>query len=180
MVCPALTASFKKRLALFAVATAGLWLITGLLIPTLLIASSPMEFSGIDNYASPFFFVRNTLAQSFGLFVVWPFLIFFLYKEKVQSLLALVFSCAFITALADAFLFHGSYGIMTKLLTFKTVANVDSSLPAILLNLAVIVPLTLATAVLFWKKRTKVVFFAMLFTAGALLCLSLVNVRTIR
>lgn len=179
VVCPALTASFKKRISLFAIATAGLWLITGLLIPTLLISSSPMEFSGIDTYASPFFFVRNTLAQSFGLFVVWPFLIFFLYKEKIQSLLALFFSCGFITALADAFLFHGSYGIMSKLLTFKTVANVDSPLPMILLNMAVIVSLMLAVAVLFWKNRTKIVFFAMLFTAGALLCLSLVNVRTI-
>ncbi|MCR5621988.1 MAG: YidC/Oxa1 family membrane protein insertase [Treponema sp.] len=179
-VCPSLASSFKKRLALFALASSGLWLITGFLIPTLLVSSSPMEFSGIDNYSSPFFFIRNTLLQSFGLFVVWPFLIFFLYKDKIQSLLTLAFSVGFATALANAFLFHGNYGIMTKLLTFKTVANVDSSLPMILLNMAVLALLAAAVLAAIRKGWLTAASYAALFMAGAILCVSVVNVRTIR
>lgn len=179
-VCPALTASFRKRLSLFAVASAGLWLLTGLLIPALLIASSPMEFSGIDSYASPFFFLRNTFMQAFGTFVVWPFLIYFLYKEKIQSLMALLFCAGFAGALADAFLFHGNYGIMSKLLTFKTVANVDSPPLLMLANLAVILLLALAVCVLVSRRKSVIVLYAGCFLTGALLCLSLVNIRTIR
>ncbi len=178
--CARLASSFRMRLTLFSLAAAGLWLLTGLLIPTLLISSSPMEFSGIDSYSSPLFFIGNTLLQSFGLFVLWPFLIFFLYKEKIQSLMALLFSAGFAIALADAFLFHGNYGIMTKLLTFKTVANVDSPIPLLLLNMAVVIAVFLAVTALIWRNRFRLLSYALLFLAGALLCLSLVNIRTIR
>ncbi|MBQ9538186.1 MAG: YidC/Oxa1 family membrane protein insertase [Treponema sp.] len=179
VVCPGLMSSFKRRLSLFTISSAGLWLLTGLLIPCLLIASSPMEFSGIDSYSSPMFFVRNTMVQSFGLFVVWPFLIFFLYKEKIQSLLSLCFSAAFLVALADAFLFHGSYGIMTKLLTFKTVANVDSPMPSILINMAVCLALFLVVLLAIWRGWHKILSYSLAFLSGALLCLSLVNIRKI-
>ncbi len=178
--CPRLTASFSRRLAVFALASAGLWLLTGLLIPTHLISASPMEFSGIDGYGSPLFFVGNTLLQSFGTFVVWPFLIFFLYREKIQSLAAMLFSAAFVSALANMFIFHGSYGIMSKLLTFRTVANVDSGIPMLLLNLAFLCLLAVLVAFLFRKGRDRIFSYAAVFLSGAILCLSLVNVRNIQ
>ena len=81
-----LAADKKKRLVLFSVSTIGLTVLLGLLIPTLLISSSPMEFSGIDSYASPMFFVWNTFLQALGFCVLWPFLIYFLYKERIQAL----------------------------------------------------------------------------------------------
>lgn len=127
--------NFKLRLSLFAVSALGLTLIAGFLLPTLLISSSPEEFCGIDGIASPLFYIKNTFSQSAGIFIIWASLIFFLYHERMQTLIAGALSFLFGTALVNSFIFMGNYGTLSKLLKFTEVPNVDSSLVMIALNL---------------------------------------------
>jgi YidC/Oxa1 family membrane protein insertase len=61
-----------KSFAVFLLSVLLIWLLFGLFIPSQLVASSPQEFSFIDNYACPLFFIFNTALQVFGLFVFWP------------------------------------------------------------------------------------------------------------
>ena len=174
-----LVANKKKRNALFLISSISLTILSGLLIPTSLIASSPMEFSGIDNYSNPMFFVWNTLSQATGFFFVWALLIYFLYKEKVQSLLSFVFASLLFASLINTFAFKGDYGTLSKLLVFNTVPNVDSSTTAIAINLLVLC--AVVAAILFALKigKVKIVSTVTGFIAVALVGVSASNIATI-
>lgn len=169
----------KKRNVLFFVSSISLTILSGLLIPTLLISSSPMEFSGIDSYSSPLFFVWNTFLQSMGFFLVWPLLIYFLYKEKVQSFLAFIFSSVLFCSLLNTFIFQGNYGTLSKLLVFNTVPSVDSSTSKIAVNLVCICAVVVLILIALKLKKSKIVSTVSAFIAVALIGVSFTNIATI-
>ena len=173
---------FKKRTSLFLLSLISICLLLGRLIPTLLISSSPMEFSGIDGYKSPMFFVNNTFIQSIGLCVIWPCLIYFLFHERIQTLLSFGFFAILICSLVNAFLFQGDYGTLSTLLVFTDVPNVDSSLKMIALNLVVMIALFVLVAFLLSinGKTPTILSYTAGICAISILCVSMVNARTIR
>ncbi len=171
--------SASKRFTLFITCSTGLCLLAGLLIPSLLIASSPVEFSGIDSYGSPMFFLINTFLQSAGFFIVWPSLIYFLYHERIQTLMAAIFAVLLPCNLVNAFLFQGHYGTLSKLLMFTSITTVDSPMHAVLVNTAVLVLTAVLILTLLGLRKSKLTSTAMLIASASLLCVSAVNIRTI-
>ena len=169
----------KKRNSLFFISSISLTILSGLLIPTLLIASSPMEFSGIDTYSNPMFFVWNSFSQAIGFFFIWPLLIYFLYKEKVQSLLSFVFVSLLFCALINTFAFQGNYGTLSKLLVFNTVPNVDSSTPQIAINVIILFAAVLAIIFALKFGKVKIISTVSAFIAVALTGVSCANIVTI-
>ena len=177
LVC--LRDSRKARIFFFALSAVGLTLLVGLFIPTRLIASSPEEFCGIDGFGNPMVFVMNTLIQSTGIFIVWSSLIFFLYKEKMQTLIAFALSALFACGLVNFFFFHGNYGTLSKLLVFTNITSVDSSVRAMLLNILVII-LTITGLILVMKSGgTKIISVTSAIVCMSLLFVSLMNTRII-
>lgn len=170
----------KKRLALFAFCSLGLFILNGILIPSLLIASSPMEFSGIDGLGSPTFFIRNTAMQAFGLFVVWPCLLYFLYRQRMQTLIAFAFSLLLSFALANAFLFKENYGTISTMLVFTGVTNVDSSVKMILANLAFCLFVAAVVCALLRFKKTVLLNYLFMVAALSLLLLSFVQINSVQ
>lgn len=164
----------KERLLIFEFSALSLALLTGLFIPTLLISSSPMEFSGIDGYGSPMFFIKNTLAQAIGFWIVWPSLIYFLYRDKVQSIITFIFSCLVVITLADFFIFPEDYGTLSTSLKFVEISTVDSSTLKIIINLLVLALFAIAVLILYKFKTHKLYKFISL-----LLCISLFTISTI-
>ncbi len=158
---------FKSRIILFAVSVSGLCILIGLLIPSMLIATSPEEFSGIDGFGNPNFFVKNTFLQAAGIFLIWCPLIFFLYKNRMQTVIVLILSFLLPVSLINVFIFGGKYGNLSRLLVFTEVASVDSPLKFSLLNLIVIAIAILLIALLLKFKLSKIVSFAYL-----VICLS--------
>ena len=130
--------SRRLRTGLFLASAGAFTLLLGLVIPSLLIASSPIEFSGIDSYPDPRFFVRNTFVQAFGLCFLWPSLVFFLFKERVQTLLASLFLFLSLSALLNVFVFQGDYGYLSTLLIFTERSDVSSSAAYTVLNFAAV------------------------------------------
>lgn len=160
--------NFKYRFSIFIFSAVGITLLVGLLIPSLLISSSPEEFSGIDGIGNPVLFIRNTFFQAAGFFLVWGSLIFFLYHERMQTLIAFALASVFAASILDAFVFAGNYGTLSKLLRFTEIASVDSSAPMILLNLFC-VALAVLLVVLVLKFRHQVVLSYLLgFTCAGL------------
>ncbi|MDR2518288.1 MAG: YidC/Oxa1 family membrane protein insertase, partial [Spirochaetaceae bacterium] len=121
-LCPWVFAACKKRLAaaaapfacetgktlpVFLLALSALWALLGLFLPSQLIASSPQEFSFIDGYTTPLFFISAAALQSFGLFVFWPVCLYFLFSRTVKNCLSLFFLSLALIAAANAFLFPG-------------------------------------------------------------------------
>ena len=171
--------SRKIRTSLFAVSAIGLTLLVGLLIPTLLVSSSPEEFSGIDGFGSPLVFIKNTFVQAAGFFIIWCSLIFFLYKERMQTLIAAFLAFLFGSALLNAFIFPGDYGTLSKLLKFTDVTSVDSSLTSILLNLLSISALIFVFLLILRSKFSKHLTSVMGIFCAGIFVLSFTNISTI-
>ena len=171
--------SRKLRTSLFAVSAIGLTLLVGLLIPSLLISSSPEEFSGIDGFGNPLVFVKNTLFQAIGFFIIWASLIFFLYKERMQTLISFALSVLFGSALLNAFVFPGNYGTLSKLLKFTDISNVDSSIALIFINLIALAAVIFAITLVIRHKFSKQLSYALGIVSFGIFALFINNTRTI-
>ena len=162
----------RTRTGLFIASSIFLALISGLLLPSSLISSSPMEFSFVDDIASPFYFLRISLWQGIGFCLFWPACIYFLYKEKVQTLLTVwqLLLCLF--SVINAFVFTGNYGAIST--TFLFDKFYTPSLPAVVLNLSVL--LVAAVALIFLLRfQAKKILPAVSVLAFALLAAGIIN-----
>lgn len=167
--------NFKLRTALFFTSVAGLTLLMGLFLPSNLISSSPSEFCGIDNIGNPNYFINNTFFQAAGIFIVWCSLIYFLYHERMQTLVSIFLASLLASSLMGAFLFKGDYGTLSKLLIFVESSNVDSSLMAILINALTILAAVTTICLLIKFKQANIVSYAAGIIAFSLLAISFYN-----
>lgn len=126
----------RKRDLLFWSSAAALALLAGFAIPSYVISSSPMEFSFIDDYASPFFFLRYSLFQCIGLFIIWAGAIYLLFGKRIKAILAILLSSVCLCGVVNAFAFGGEYGAISTILTFTNAGQITPSKSFALLNLA--------------------------------------------
>ena len=147
----------KERNGIFILSAISLAVLTGSVIPSLLMVSSTLEYSYIDSYTTPLYFIGNTMLQTAGLFVFWPLCIYFLYQKKTQSVLCFLFASGLFIAMADCFLFPGNYGILLPELIFSEHKSFKPTVPEFLCNMAVIAAILALLLVLF-KKRKSFVF----------------------
>ena len=119
----------KSMSRIFFISCSVIFLLTGLLIPSLLLAASPLEFmekiSGV--IYNPSFSISHSALQAFSFFIFIPAVLFFLFSDRVKkylSVLALIFS---LCALLNLFVFPGSYGVINPDFTFDNakVLNAD-------------------------------------------------------
>ena len=108
----------KLRFSLFIFSALALCFLTGLVLPASLMLSSVQEFSNIENYTSPTAFLSSSFWMSFGLIIFWPVCIYFLFKEKVQTLLSFAYIFILAAGIINSYIFAGSYGSMDSTLKF--------------------------------------------------------------
>jgi len=174
----ALMADGKTRRWLFLFSAAALAVLSGLVLPSSLIASSVQEFSNIGEYGNPRAFLLDSWWQAVGLFLFWPVCIFFLFREKIQTLLASIFTVGLAWALLNAFIFTGNYGSMDITLKFPDGFS-NPSMGYMLLNLLVLVIAFVAiVALLGWKKQ-KVLFSICLVATISFMAFGFINISTI-
>jgi YidC/Oxa1 family membrane protein insertase len=147
----------------FFISFSALWVLTGFFLPSQLIASSPLEFSYIDTYTTPLFFIANTAIQSFGLFVFWTSCLFFLFSQNIKAIFTVAAPILLIFAICNVFLFPGNYGIISVDLVYNS--SISHSRTDSIYNLAVLLVVFLFITILYFSGRQKFV------TIGALLCL---------
>ena len=144
----------KLRFSLFIFSAFGFVLLTGFVIPSLLItASTSSDFFYIDDYKSPVIFLLNSTAQSFGLFLLWPLIIYFLFDKKIQTLLSVFFTAGLCFSIINAFCFQGDYGNISADLIFTEHKEIHPTLFAALLNFSVLFAVTAIFIILFIKKK---------------------------
>lgn len=123
----------KQRNSLFIISALALSILAGFAIPSYVVSSSPSEFSFVDDYASPFYFLRYTLFQTIGLCLVWPAALYALFNKKIKALLALMMTTLCLCGVLNAFVFGGDYGTISTILTFTNAGElIPSKLFAIL------------------------------------------------
>lgn len=169
----------KARFYLFITSGLALALLSGLVLPSNLISSSTQEFSNIGSYTSPNYFLHSPFWQSIGLFVIWPLCIYFLFKERLQTLIASLFSALLLGAVINAFCFTGDYGTMD--ITLKFIGGIQAQGKIFkLLNLLVWAIVILIPFVLIRFKKEKIIIYINIIACLSFAVLSIVNISTIK
>lgn len=150
-----LTADKSARFTLFVIGSLGLCLLSGFVIPSYVINSSVVEFCGIDEIGNPLYFLYNSTLQMFGIYVFWTFCIYFLFHEKVQTLMAVFLPSLLLTGIINTFFFGGDYGTLSRLITFSQSINQPGKLQG-LLNLIICALVFCIPLILFKFKLPKI------------------------
>lgn len=145
---------------------------TGFLIPSAVIKSSPQEFVDMGNLVHPLWHVANSFLLAVGSFLVWGGVFYWLASEKSKP----YFECA-VWALCGVslvnYLFFGkNLGLVSSDLIFDN--KVVFSMKTLGLNLIVIIAVSALLAVVYFKRKD----FArksLSIVLAALICMSSVN-----
>lgn len=129
----------QMRLALFVLSSLTIVLLTGAAIPSILMESEPQQYSFVDSYKSPLFFIFYTFCQALGFFFVWPMCFYGLFSAKTKKVLTLISMLGAATALVNCFAFSGNYGPIGPDMLFLQPQNFSTSTSTILLNFSVLV-----------------------------------------
>jgi len=162
-----------KSLAVFLVSIFMIWVLFGLFIPSQLIASSPQEFSFVDDYTTPLFFIFNTAVQVFGLFVFWPVCLYFLFQNSIKKYFSVVFFAVSICMLVNVFLFPGNYGLIS--INFVYDKSPGHSNREILFNLCVLLVPLAAAFMLYMRRNKNIILIPVSLCVFSLLSISVVN-----
>jgi YidC/Oxa1 family membrane protein insertase len=146
-----------ETLFLFVSSLLILWVATGIFLPSMLIGASVQEFSFIDDVASPLFFIFNASVQSFGLFIFWPIIIYFLFSEKVKKIFSILMVIVSFSALCNMFIFSGDYGLISSDLVFS--GTVTHNLREISINVSALALIFVIALLIYIWGRKKILSF---------------------
>lgn len=154
-----------------------LWITTGIFLPSMLIGSSPQEFSFIDNIKSPVFFIFIASVQSLGLFVFWPLMIYFLFSEKIKKIISILMLIVSFSALCNMFIFQGNYGYISSDLVFT--GSVTHNFREIFINIFVLLIIFLLLFFIYIRGGKKILSFLVITFFIALVPFSVKNLSFI-
>ncbi|GMO25060.1 MAG: YidC/Oxa1 family membrane protein insertase [Termitinemataceae bacterium] len=144
-----------QRNIIYVLSCVTLAILTGACIPSAVMASSPTEFSFIDFYSSPLIFLYFSFLKSIAFFVFWTVCTYFLFNDKLKTLLAAILPILTVIAFVNAYLFVGDYGMISNLFTFNTTNVLSGSMTVVLLNIFINIAVVLLLLLLFQKIRLK-------------------------
>lgn len=120
--------SFSKKIdvlaqesywSVFFASALGLALFMGFVLPSSVIATSPIEFSCLGNTNSPFNYVVSCFSFFLGFCVLWPTAIYKMFGNRVKYFLSLLMFILFVSALANVYLFGYDYGNISQIFAFE-------------------------------------------------------------
>lgn len=109
----------KSYWSIFITSALALALFMGFLLPSSVIATSPIEFSCLGQTDSPFNYVSGCLAFFLGFCVFWPAAIYKMFGNRVKYFLSLILFILFVSALANVYLFEYEYGNISQIFAFE-------------------------------------------------------------
>lgn len=168
---------YQSRYLLFFSGCLCLTILTGILIPSSVIAASPIEFVDLNDYRSPLLHILYALLPAAGLFLVWFSLFYYLSGKKGRSRFTLIVWILTVTAVINFMFFGTLYGTLSAELTYDEpmLVHVGESI----LNIGVVI----AAGVLLWliwKKSKTVVQVAYVALVAGLIGISVMNIAKIR
>ena len=137
---------------LFLLSTVYLFILTGLLIPNSVIASSPEEFINKFTLIHPLRYVFRAALLSFGLFVLWFNIFYALLEDDLKRMLNVLMWILAGAATLCYMVFNIGLGTMSNALVFDAYPSFSGK--TLLLNLLAIAVLALICIYL-WIRKTK-------------------------
>ncbi|MCL2184470.1 MAG: YidC/Oxa1 family membrane protein insertase [Treponema sp.] len=167
----------KTLLFIFLFSMLSLCVLNGMLIPSMLIVSSPAEFSNIDTYKTPLFFIGNTALQSIGFFVFWPLCLYFLFSLSIKRIFSLLSICFFLVSIINVFFFPGNYGLISIEIIFPGVSH---SFKEIIFNIFIVLLLLSISIFIFLRAGKKVLLPLVTLPLLAIFSISIINIIKIQ
>ena len=146
--------------------------ITGLLIPTTVIAASPQEFIIVGNFLHPLWYVLSSFLIAAGFFILWLGIFYWLFSKKAKVIFerAMIVACG--VAIVNYLFFSNRLGILNADLIYDN--EVYYSFVQILLNLVVLIPVG-ALIVFLIKKKVKIAYGIVMLATVAMAVMSGIN-----
>ena len=154
-----------------------LTLLTGVLIPSALIRTSPSEFVEIARFESPLIFLQSSLMTAAGTFLLWGMIYFHLSSRRIRKAFPPALAFLSVSGPLNDRLF-GRYGNLSSLLRFDIPVAEQVTLSSVLLNLGLLFLLA-GAAVWLWKRKPALLRAFCLAECAAVAALSAVNTAEI-
>ena len=111
--------SSSSNPSLFVSGCVFLALLSGVLIPSSVIVSSPAEFVQMEDFYSPLRHILNAACLSVGFFVIWPSVFYCMAAPKMKSILEFLSLVLSGIAVSDYMLFGTKLGILSSTLQYE-------------------------------------------------------------
>ncbi len=150
--------------------------LTGILIPSAVIRSSPAEFVLTSDYQNPLVYVLSSALTACGAFIVWPGLFYYLAGRKARLFLEAAVWIACGAGVMNYMLFGTELGMLTAQLQFEQTPVFSNR--ELIINAEVILFAAAALLVL-WMKRRRAARAVLPVMILALACMSVYNMAEI-
>lgn len=108
----------RSRNTIFILSCVILAILTGFVIPSTLISSSPIEFTDLGTISNPQSYINLTFIKAAGTFIFWGMCIYFLFGKKVQAVFASLLCAVSFGAIVNTYVFMMNYGDISNALKF--------------------------------------------------------------
>ena len=143
---------------IFILASVALWLLCAFVIPLNIISSDPPAFSYLGKNPNPFSFIVPAACTGFGFFVFWPVCIFFIFSNRIKTILSFVFSILLIFGICNTFFFFGDNGILSSSLIFTSASVFNFSTTFIFINTLVLLVIITLLIIIYKKNLLHIIF----------------------
>ena len=155
---------------------AGLFLVilTGILIPSSVIASSPAEFVDLQNYRNPLLFLVNSTCYAIGFFLLWAGIIRYILPDTSKQIFDCIMWIVAGVFLIDYMCFGRNLGNLSAFLTFTDGLNISRNEK--LINLVIICVVVVLMYFIF--KYIRLIPFILSISAVCITILSINQIYT--
>ena len=160
--------------SIFFVSAFAIAILSGFVIPSILVDSEPANYCFVNPHSSPFVFIWTAFFQAAGLFVLWPGAFYLLFTNRVKKIFAFLFAALAFCAIVNTFAFGGKYGPIEPTLLFMEPQDFKPSALSAVVN-ALIMLLIFTSVVFLLEKFPAILRTASSVAAFALIVLSVKN-----
>lgn len=167
----------KNTSPIFFASTAFLTILSGILIPSSVLADSTEEFLSISKYYSPYWYIVSTFTIAFGTFMVWFTIFFKLASRKSKQTFSLIMAIVAVAAAVNYMFFGKNYGNLSSVLVFDKGPVIDAK--NMLINVSVLVLIAIIILIVFIKKSSiiKVLSIAMCITLAVMSVMNIAGIQ---
>lgn len=112
--------NFKSNRSLYVISALLLFVIMGLLIPSSVISSSPVEFVNFSNVANPNKYVFNCALIAAGFFLLWMSVFYYLTNDKYKGIFEYGLIAVILGIIIDYMVFGKNQSMLNATLIFDT------------------------------------------------------------
>lgn len=154
-----------------------LTLLTGVLIPSAIIVSSPVEFVDWTDFHLPATNIWNSFLIAAGMFLIWFSLLYYLSSQKARWVLGIIVWVFSGCAIVNYMVFNDYQGTISNNLEFTRLQDFEAG--AIILNLTVLLVLTVVMCFFFakFKKAVQTVYIAFLVAVIGMSGMNIIKIK---